>query len=109
MEKNQLQKTAPTNSAILPAVPAERIVKAVYQFNQLRAFSLTQVEMLEWARSIERLCPALDVDALNFVIDQLKLAELPYDNTKGIQNILMWLPKVRKNEDGTFKILKSIW
>lgn len=103
--KHSIQKTAQTGLAILPD---NRIVKAVYQFNQLRAYSLTEIEIMEWARSIERLVPDLDVDALNFAIDCMKTGEIDFDMKSGIQNIFEALKKVEKTSTG-YKILKAIW
>lgn len=80
----------------------------MYQFNQLRAFSLTEIEMVEWARSIERLTVDLDMDALNFVIDQMKCGNMEYDKTIGIQNIFNALKRIEKTETG-YKILRAIW
>ena len=108
MENNpntSIQKTAPTD---LVTLPADSLVKAVYQFNQLRAFSLTQIEILEWARSIERLQPDIDVNQLMFVIDQMKVGNLEYDKTIGIQNIFKGLKMTEKTKDG-YKILRAIW
>ena len=96
------------NSAILPDLPNEGILKAVYQFNQLRSFSLSKVEIIEWAQSIQRLCPDLDLDKLNFVIDRMKLGEISYDQKEGIQNIFRGLNMVTV-ENGKFKVLKAIW
>jgi hypothetical protein len=108
MENNNkptIQKTAPTD---LVTLPADSLVKAVYQFNQLRAFSLTQIEVLEWARSIERLHPNVDINQLMFVIDQMKVGNLEYDKTIGIQNIFKGLKMTEKTKDG-FKVLRALW
>ncbi len=107
-KQNKLQR-APTGSVTLPALPAERLIKAVYQFNQLRAFSLTDVEILEWARSIERLRPHLDIEHMEYSIDAMKQGNIEYDNTKGIQNIFNAIAQVCKNDDGTFRVLRAVF
>lgn len=106
--KNNLPTKRQSQQIVSVTLPNDAIIRAVYQFNQLRAYSLTEIEMMEWARSIERLLPDLDIDALNFLIDKMKTGEMEYDKAVGIQNIFNGMKKIEKTESG-YKILKAIW
>jgi hypothetical protein len=89
-------------------LPDGRVIKAVYQFNQLRAFSLTDIEIVEWAASIARLLPELNPSALEFMVDKMKIGEIQFDKTLGIQNIFNGLKQVTF-ENGEYKVLRLIW
>lgn len=67
------------------------------------------MEIVEWADSIQRLVPDLDLEALEFMIDNMKTGEIAFDKSAGIQNIFMGLKMVTRDDDGKLKVLKAIW
>jgi len=78
------------------------------QFNQLRAYRLTAVEVLEWKDTIVRLIPEIDLKALQCAIDGMITGAIPYDDRLGIRNIFAAMQRV-VNENGRYKILKPIY
>lgn len=69
---------------------------------------MTAIEIVEWADSIQRLMPDWDQGALDFMIDKMKLGEIPYDRNIGIQNIFNGMKQVIF-ENGEYKVLKMVW
>jgi hypothetical protein len=78
-------------------------VEAVNQFNQLRAYALSGVEIVQWAATIERLVPDLDPVALCWLIDQMLQGEYAYDRHAGVQQLIMGLRNVERTEVGNYK------
>lgn len=106
MEKNNGLQSVPGTGTSLATSPGSsnlpdiRVIKAVVEFNQLRSFSLTPVEIAEWARTIIRIWPDYDVEWLNFVIDKMKCGQMEYDRGLGIQNIFQALKNSLRRRDG---------
>lgn len=67
------------------------------------------MEIAEWADSLQRLLPDIDLEAMEFMIDNMKKGEIAYDKNAGIQNIFMGLKMVTRDEEGKLKVLKAIW
>lgn len=100
----QTQNTAIAN---LPRKELE-ICHALVLFNQLRAFKLDMVEVLEWKDTIVRLNPDMEPPRLEFAILALISGEIEYNKDLGIQNIIRALKQVGEDENG-YKILKAIF
>ncbi len=97
------------NTAIAKLPPKElEICHALVLFNQLRAFKLDAVEVLEWKDTIMRLRPDLEPARLEFAILALISGEIEYNKDLGIQNIIRALKQVGEDENG-FKIFKAIY
>lgn len=79
------------------------IARTVYEFNKLRSFKLSTVEILEWKDSILKLMPDIDANKLMFVIEKMMDGTLEYDHNLGIQNIFRGLKKVELFE-GTYRV-----
>jgi len=95
--------------AMVPVLPNERerkVCECLHLFNQLRAFKLDSVEILEWKDTIFRKVPDLDIAKLEFAIDGMMDEQIPYDKDKGIQNIFRALERVTETPTG-LKILKA--
>lgn len=66
-----------------------------------------QIEV--WAKDLVRLVPGLDLGALTFLIDQMKLGLYDYDKTLGIQNLTVGLTHVKKTQDGYRISMSNHW
>jgi hypothetical protein len=78
----------------------------IVEVNNLTAFPMSGDQIEVWAKDLVRLIPGLDLGALAFLIDQMKLGNYDYDKNLGIQNLTQGLTFVRKTEEG-YKIAKS--
>lgn len=77
----------------------QAICKCLNEFNQLRDFKLSDIEILEWMDSLTRLINP-EPEALQFAIDQLMLGKIPYDKSSGIKTLFDALKLVEKTEIG---------
>lgn len=93
-----VQRTHPQSLEISDS--RKRIAKVIVDVNQIMQYPLTAVQVLEWAESIERLVPDVDVMALAYLMDAFKLELIEWDRQKGIQNIFAGLKRVRKTDTG---------
>lgn len=85
------------------------ICAALVVFNQMRAFKLDRVEVLQWKDTILRVKPDVDLDELRLAIDGLVSGEIPYDQAIGIKNIFIALRRITRDDDGKLIILKPIY
>ena len=85
------------------------VCKALIVFNQLRAFKLERVEVLQWKDTILRVHPDVDLDELRLAIDGLVSGQIPYDQAIGIKNIFIALRRITRDDDGRLIILKPIY
>ena len=103
MEKNELSIGQQKGLATLPD---SRLQKAVFKFSMLRAFPLSEIEILEWARVLQN--SNVSTEAIDFVVLKMQTCEMDYNEREGIQNIFRNLRLVKKTEKG-YEILKPIW
>lgn len=85
------------------------VCRALITFNQMRAFKLDKVEVLQWKDTILRVKPDVDLDELRLAIDGLVSGEIPYDQAIGIKNIFIALRRITRGDDGKLEILKPIY
>src|SRR5688572_12034733 len=85
------------------------VCAALVVFNQLRAFKLDRVEVLQWKDTILRVKPDVKVDELRLAIDGLVSGEIPYDQSIGIKNIFIALRRITRDDDGKLIILKPVY
>lgn len=64
------------------------IALLVVEVNMLIAYPISDTQITDWTRTIDRLVPDLDLNVLGDILDQYKLDRLEWDKSKGIQNIL---------------------
>lgn len=83
-------------------------MKIVVDINNLVPFKLTVDEIADWSRQIDRIAPGIDLRALRFVMDAFATEAIPYDRTKGIQNIFIALKRVQKSPEG-YRIMRKSW
>ena len=76
------------------------IAKAIVDINQIVAYPMTAIGILEWAGTINRLMPGIDVGALAFLMDCFLTEKIVWDKNKGIQNILGSIGRVVKSNVG---------
>lgn len=89
-----------------------QILDALIMFNQLRAFKLDGIEILQWKDSIVKLLPGLQVGALEFAIERMIIGQLEYDAKLGIQNIINALKKIERIEgtENSYRIKNTrVW
>ena len=104
MQKKELQTSGQENG--LATLPDSALQKVVFKFSMLRAFPLSEIEILEWARVIQN--ANVELGMLEFVILKMQTCEMDYNEREGIQNIFRNLRLVKKTETG-YEILKPIW
>lgn len=86
------------------------ICEQLNRFNQLRAYPLSAVDILEWKDSIVKFFgQSLDLGALEFAIDQLIFGNIEYDKNTGIQNIFSALKDIVKDSNGDYKLKDFTW
>lgn len=64
------------------------IALLVVEVNMLIAYPISDNQITDWTRTIDRLVPDLDLNVLGDILDQYKFDRLEWDKSKGIQNIL---------------------
>lgn len=104
MQKNELETQGQQNG--IATLPDSSFQKAVFKFSMLRAYPLSEIEILEWARVIQN--ANVDIGTLEFVILKMQTCEMEYNEKEGIRNIFRNLRLVKKTETG-YEILKPIW
>ncbi len=83
--ENQLQKV---NQSINLTDKQLSIALLVVEVNMLIPYALTDTQIENWSRTIDRLMPDIDLKLFGDVLDEYKLDIREWDKTKGIQNIL---------------------
>ena len=63
------------------------LAKQVYQINQLVPYPLSDVQIEDIARSLDRLVPELTPELLGLMMDRFKYGYYQWDRTQLIQNI----------------------
>lgn len=77
-----------------------RISTIISEVNHLLSFKLGVYEIADWAKQINRIAPDIDPKVLRFLMDAFATEAIPYDHTKGIQNIFNGLKRVEQSEKG---------
>jgi hypothetical protein len=67
------------------------IGKALFHVNQLIAYPLTDLQIIDWSKTITRLMPEVTPAQVMAVIDEYMLENIEWDKSKGIQNIFYGL------------------
>jgi hypothetical protein len=87
---NHLQKMSDSNIVKLTNKEIE-ISGEIYEVNQLAPYPLSSIQIEDWARSLNRLLPNLEISTLSSLIDDFKRDNIEWDYKKGIQNIFIGL------------------
>lgn len=85
------------------------MVKVVMNVNDCLPFKMDAPELVHWAQEIDRLIPDVDPEAIRFLIDCFKTEDLIWDRNKGIQNMFLGLKRIRRDEDGKFNLVQSVY
>lgn len=85
-----MEQTLPSKKDTLPLGLTEKSVelaKVLVHYNQLTAFPYSDLQIAEWAKSINELMPNLSAETLKTIINRMKMGIYDYDSKLGIQNI----------------------
>ena len=82
----------------------QEVCDAIATYNQLRAFKLDAIDVLEWKDTLLKLMPNVRTSAITFVIEQMVAGNLEHKHTDGLQNIIRGLKRIRKR-DGQWQII----
>jgi len=74
----------------------KEVCDALATYNQLRAFKLDAIDILEWKDTILKLMPNVKPPAIQFVIEQMVAGNIEHKKDEGIQNIVRGLKIVVK-------------
>jgi hypothetical protein len=61
----------------------------LFHYNQLTPFTLTDIQIIDWVRSISELRKEITPEILKELIDGMKTTRFPFDKNLGIQNIFI--------------------
>jgi|GEM_PF-3465221 len=73
-----------------------QIAMVIYNISHLRPYPLSDSQIEDWSKVINRLLPDLDLYDLSGMIDKMIIGEIEYDNKEGIQNIFRGLDNYRR-------------
>ena len=90
-------------------IHVEAIARIVYEVNQLRQYPLNDIEIAEWATTLDEFDPKMDLEALRFIIQQMKFGNLEYEQKDGVQNLTRAFQKIRKTESGWQIRKNNVW
>lgn len=76
--------------------------------NHLRQFPLSVPEIVEWAQTVRGI-EGFDVEALKWLLEEMKMARIEWDRGLGIQNLTGWLPKIEKTDSGYRIKKRMLW
>lgn len=65
--------------------------QALFHVNQLIAYPLTDLQIIDWSKTITRLMPEVTPAQVMKVIEDYMLENIEWDKSKGIQNIFYGL------------------
>lgn len=90
MEKMEI---ALNNNQGLPSQTNKQIeiAKALYHLNQVTSFTIPDIRLAEWSRTLDNVFPELDIEDLKIVILDFQTCELQYNQSEGVQNVFFGL------------------
>lgn len=65
------------------------LCKSLVHFNQLTPYPYSDLQIVDWAKSVEELAPEITPEIIKSIIDGLKIGAIPFDSKLGIQNIFI--------------------
>ncbi len=65
----------------------ELLVKELYHINYVVNYPLSDIMLEGWDRTIKELEPEITNEVIKWILDNVKLGFMDWDNKKGIQNI----------------------
>lgn len=107
-----MEQTLPSRKDTLPLGLTEKsveIAKVLVHYNQLTSYPYSDLQIAEWAKSIEELIPSMTLETLKTIIDRMKMGIYDFDSRLGIQNIFSGARQFIKDEiDAHQKIIAEI-
>lgn len=82
--ENQLQKV---NQSLELSDKELSLAVEIFHVNQVMPYPLSDLQISDWAKSINELMPEVSSADIKKIIDDFKLDNIEWDNKKGIQNI----------------------
>lgn len=105
-----IKRTQPPGTIQLTSTEVRftELCKILYHVNQLTAFPMVVEQIQDWAKSLLLLIPDLEFNALEFLINEMKLSRYEFDKNLGIQNLTRGLALIKKNKSGYYISQTSI-
>lgn len=98
-----------SNDTVSLPLHVEAIARIVYEVNQLRQYPLNDIEIAEWATTLDEFDPKIDLEALRFIIQQMKFGNMEYEQKDGVQNLTRAFRKIQKTESGWQIRKNNVW
>lgn len=81
-------------------LPDKLITEAITEFCKLKPYPATPAEIVEMARTVERVVDGLDALALCWLVDEMLAGRYEYDRYAGIQQLTSALQRIEKTKTG---------
>lgn len=101
-----MEQTLPSKRDTQSLALTEKVVdlaKVLVHYNQLTAFPYSDLQISEWAKSINELMPNITPDTLKTIINRMKMGIYEYDSRIGIQNIFSGAREYIRDEISTLQ------
>lgn len=105
---DSLERIPPHSTSLILSEEEKGLAKILVDVNMLVPFKLEGQEIILWAKSIKELAPGLEPEKLTFLMKCFKSEVIPWDKTKGIQNVFLGLRRIRKTQAG-YSVLPIIY
>lgn len=87
-------------NGLVTSTEADPLMKIIYHVNQVRNFPLTVIEIAEWSRTLRQNFPELDLGALAWLVNEMKMGRIEFDHWQGVRNLTIGLAMVEKTSNG---------
>jgi hypothetical protein len=108
-EEKSLSRIQHNSDLVSLPIHVEAIARIVYEVNQLRQYPLNDIEIAEWATTLNEFNPDMEIEALQFIIQQMKFGNLEYEQKDGVQNLTRAFQRIRKTADGWQIRKTNVW
>jgi hypothetical protein len=81
------QLTTQNKSVSITTNQNELLVKELYHINYIVNYPLSDIMLEGWDKTIKELEPEITNEVIKWILDNVKLGFMDWDNKKGIQNI----------------------
>lgn len=91
-----MDKIQKTSSQLVFSEAEKQLAVQIFHVNQLSPWKLSDLEIIEWTKTILDICPDATPEKIKDVIDRYKTNEIEWNTHQGVQNIIRIL-KPRKH------------
>lgn len=97
------------HNAAVPALQTdETLEKIIWHVNQVRSYPLSEFEIIGWANTLRQI-KDLDLQAVAWLINEMKFGRVMYDQKLGIQNLTTAIPRIVKYNE-TYQLQRErVW